>query len=51
MTKELVLATARLEPQAMLDLAAERFAEGMLSSEGREGISAFVEKRKPSWSD
>ena len=50
-TKELVLATARLEPQAMLDLAAERFAEGMLSSEGREGISAFVEKRKPSWSD
>ena len=49
-TKELVLATARLEPQAMLDLAAERFAEGMLSSEGREGISAFIEKRKPSWS-
>jgi len=35
----------------MLDLAAERFAEGMLSDEGREGISAFIEKRKPSWSD
>ena len=51
MTKELVLAAARLEPQAMLDLAAERFAEGMLSDEGREGISAFIEKRKPSWSD
>ena len=32
MTKELLLATARLEPQAMLDLAAERFADGMLSS-------------------
>jgi len=51
MTKELVLATARLEPKAMLDLAAERFAEGMLSDEGREGILAFIEKRKPSWSD
>ncbi len=51
MTKELVLATARLEPQAMLDLAVERFAEGMLSDEGREGILAFIEKRKPSWSD
>jgi len=51
MTKELVLATTRLEPQAMLDLAAERFAEGMLSDEGREGILAFIEKRKPSWSD
>jgi isohexenylglutaconyl-CoA hydratase len=51
MTKELLLATTRLEPQAMLDLAAERFAEGMLSDEGREGILAFIEKRKPSWSD
>lgn len=50
-TKEIVLATAQLEPQAIRDLAAKGFAECMLSDEGREGISAFVEKRKPNWSE
>ncbi len=33
----------------LLDDAAERFATAVRSPEGREGASAFVEKRKPSW--
>jgi isohexenylglutaconyl-CoA hydratase len=33
----------------LLDDAAERFAAAVRSPEGREGTSAFVEKRKPSW--
>jgi isohexenylglutaconyl-CoA hydratase len=34
----------------MMDYAAEVFADCMLSDEGIEGISSFVEKRKPKWS-
>lgn len=48
-TKELALAATRLDAEAMLDLAAQRFAECMLGDEGREGVAAFVEKRKPRW--
>jgi isohexenylglutaconyl-CoA hydratase len=48
-TKEILLATARLDPDAMMDFAAEKFADCMLSDEGREGIASFVEKRKPKW--
>lgn len=48
-TKALVRAAGRLEPAAMQQLAAERFAECLLSDEGREGIASFVEKRKPRW--
>ena len=29
--------------------AADAFATGLTSSEGREGISSFLEKRKPNW--
>jgi isohexenylglutaconyl-CoA hydratase len=48
-TKELLHAVAHLERDAMLDMAAARFASCMQSDEGREGIAAFFEKRKPSW--
>lgn len=48
-TKEIVLATTRLEGEAMIDFAAEGFARCMISEEAREGIAAFLEKRKPSW--
>ena len=37
-------------PQA-LDFAARGFAECMLSDEGREGVAAFIEKRKPRWAE
>lgn len=50
-TKEIVLATRHLDRPAMLDFAAKGFAGCMLSDEGREGVAAFLEKRKPYWSD
>lgn len=48
-TKELALAATRLDAEAMRELAGERFAECMLGEEGREGVAAFLEKRKPRW--
>jgi isohexenylglutaconyl-CoA hydratase len=48
-TKSIVFeATRRPRPQA-LDFASRGFASCMLSDEGREGVAAFVEKRKPKW--
>jgi isohexenylglutaconyl-CoA hydratase len=50
-TKEIVLAAPRLNRERMIDLAAHGFAECMLGDEGREGVLAFMEKRKPSWAE
>jgi 1,4-dihydroxy-2-naphthoyl-CoA synthase len=33
----------------MVTLAGESFANRVLSNEGREGITSFLEKRKPEW--
>ena len=50
-TKSIVFeATRRPRPEA-LDFAAAGFARCMLSDEGREGVAAFVEKRKPGWAN
>jgi len=49
-TKELVLSATRLSHENMMEKAANTFADCLLSDEGREGVSAFVEKRKPAWS-
>ncbi len=48
-TKELVLAVPHRNQEELMTQAANSFAECLLSDEGREGISAFVEKRKPNW--
>jgi isohexenylglutaconyl-CoA hydratase len=48
-TKEILLASEDLDPGAVRQFAAERFAACMLGDEGREGIAAFIEKRKPKW--
>ena len=48
-TKELALASSRLDREEMLALAGDRFARCLLGPEGREGITAFIEKRKPAW--
>jgi isohexenylglutaconyl-CoA hydratase len=48
-TKEIILAMRKLEGRAMIDFAADRFAACMLGDEGREGTTAFFEKRKPRW--
>jgi len=49
-TKEILLATRHLDRPAMLDFAARGFAACMLGEEGREGVAAFLEKRRPAWS-
>jgi len=48
-TKEILLATTELDRESLKEFAAQRFAAGMLGDEGREGIAAFIEKRKPRW--
>lgn len=49
MTKELVCASAVLPLGELLDHSAQRFAEAMLGAEAAEGVSAFLQRRKPSW--
>lgn len=49
-TKHLILSSREKSGEAMMDHAADVFATCMLSDEGKEGISSFVEKRKPNWS-
>jgi isohexenylglutaconyl-CoA hydratase len=48
-TKGIVFETTRKPRAQALDFAASGFADCMLSEEGAEGVSAFVEKRKPKW--
>lgn len=48
-TKEILIATPHLDREAQKDFAAEKFAQCIMSDEGREGIASFVEKRKPKW--
>lgn len=49
LTKEILLATPHLNREAQKDFAAEKFADAILSDEGKEGIASFFEKRKPDW--
>ena len=49
-TKELLRACAQGDRTEFSKYAAAKFAECLLSPEGREGVSAFVQKRPPSWS-
>ena len=47
-----ILQTAVSHPlSTTLDLAAHEFAKAMRSDEGREGVAAFLEKRKPKWAN
>ncbi len=48
-TKEILIATPHLTREQQKDFAAEKFAQCILSEEGREGIASFLEKRKPKW--
>lgn len=48
--KELVFAVAGRSPDAaLIEETAGRIADLRASDEGREGIAAFLEKRKPAW--
>lgn len=48
-TKRVLLQTQTLKGEPMMDYAAAQFAACLTGDEGREGIAAFVEKRKPYW--
>ena len=50
-TKTIIFESTRKAKDAALDFAAEGFAACLLSEEGKEGITAFVEKRAPSWAE
>ena len=49
--KELVQAVAFQEKTAVRDYTANLIPQRRASAEGREGMSAFLEKRKPSWQE
>lgn len=50
-TKSIIFEATRRERAEALDFAAQGFARCMLSEEGREGVAAFVEKRKAAWAE
>ncbi len=49
LTKQIISASETLHGDDIVQFAAERFADAMLGDEGREGMTAFAEKRKPAW--
>ena len=50
-TKRLLLASRAMPLEPLLDQAADAFATALRGAEGREGVSASLEKRKPAWAD
>ncbi|MCR9105703.1 MAG: enoyl-CoA hydratase/isomerase family protein [Gammaproteobacteria bacterium] len=50
-TKSIMFEGTRRPRAEALDYAARGFAQCMLSDEGREGVAAFVEKRKAAWAN
>ena len=48
-TKELLGQIAGKPRDEVVRLAAENFADRMVSDEAKEGVASFFEKRKPSW--
>jgi isohexenylglutaconyl-CoA hydratase len=50
-TKRILFEATRRPRAEALDFASRGFAACMLSDEGREGMAAFVEKRKPQWAN
>jgi isohexenylglutaconyl-CoA hydratase len=50
-TKRLLLASVATPRDRLLDDAADAFAQALRGAEGREGVAAFLEKRRPSWVD
>jgi len=48
-TKRLILASRLLPREELLDQSADAFAACLRGDEGREGVTAFREKRKAKW--
>jgi methylglutaconyl-CoA hydratase len=49
--KALIRSVANQPKEAMRDFTADLIARRRASNEGREGMSAFLEKRRPNWQD
>ncbi|MDR3416808.1 MAG: enoyl-CoA hydratase-related protein [Nevskia sp.] len=49
MTKEIIFNAGRLDMDEVLDDAARKFAQAVRGGEAPEGITAFMQKRKPRW--
>ena len=47
--KSTIPSPSGLDRAGTIEAAAENFKNRMLSGEAKDGISAFFEKRKPSW--
>jgi isohexenylglutaconyl-CoA hydratase len=50
-TKRLLLSSRTIPLEPLLDEAADAFAAALRGDEGREGVTAFLEKRKPAWAN
>lgn len=50
-TKAIVFEATRRPRAEALDFAADGFARCILSDEGREGVAAFIQKRKARWAE
>ena len=50
-TKDLMLQVGAVELERLLDEGARRFAEAARGPEGIEGMTAFLQKREPSWAE
>jgi isohexenylglutaconyl-CoA hydratase len=50
-TKALLFEVAGFDRDDLIQRAADAFAACLRSDEGREGIAAFIEKRRPTWED
>ena len=50
-TKKLLFDVGTIETETLLDAAADTFTDAVRSAEGKEGTTAFLEKRKPVWPD
>lgn len=48
-SKQLALTVGTLSPDAALELTTSTIARIRVTPEGQEGLSAFLEKRKPNW--
>ena len=48
-TKKLMLAVGTTDVNTLLDNAARDFSKCVQGPEGKEGMKAFIEKRKPTW--
>ncbi|WJG08077.1 enoyl-CoA hydratase-related protein [Aliiglaciecola sp. LCG003] len=50
-TKALMLKVGQVELESLLDEAADAFTQSLTNDEGQEGTQAFLQKRKPNWSE